>query len=99
MLLPEAMGTYFDLLESEPSPAVQAVLSHWLLGYIHPYLDGNGRMARFLMNVMFVAGGYPWLVIHTRDRDEYMAALESASVHCDIVPFARFLGARMFADE
>ena len=41
---------------------------HWLFGYIHPYPDGNGRMARFVMNAMLASGGYPWTMIRVRDR-------------------------------
>jgi Fic family protein len=55
-------------------------------------MDGNGRIGRFLMNVMLAAGGYPWTVIPIENRDDYMAALESASVEQDIAPFAIFLG-------
>ena len=44
----EAVQAVFDLLEREPDAAVRAVLGHWLFGYVHPYPDGNGRMARFL---------------------------------------------------
>jgi len=55
-------------------------------------MDGNGRMGRFLMNVMLAAGGYPWTVIPLEKRDDYMAALESGSVEQDIVPVAIFLG-------
>ena len=95
----EAMSFLFKLLETEPEPAVLAVLGHWLLGYIHPYRDGNGRVARFLMNTMYAAGGYPWMVIRVEDRNEYMAALEAASIDHDIVPFARFLGERALGDE
>lgn len=54
-------------------------------------MDGNGRMCRFLMNVMLASGGYDWVVITTDKRTEYMAALESASVKGDILPFARFV--------
>lgn len=90
-VVPEAMSTLFDLLEQEPEPAVRAVLGHWLIGYIHPYPDGNGRIARFLMNVMLASGGYPWTVVRVEDRDTYMASLEAASVHGDIQPLARFL--------
>jgi hypothetical protein len=67
----DAMPTLFDLLESEREPGVRAVLGHWLFGYIHPYPEGNGRMARFLMNAMLAAGGYPW-------KDAYHAVLSPA---------------------
>jgi Fic family protein len=60
--------------------------------YIHPYTDGNGRMGRFLMNVMLASGGYPWTVIPVERRDDYMRALEAASVKQDIRPFADFVG-------
>lgn len=91
----DAMPTLFGLLEEEPEPSVRAVLGHWLFGYIHPYPDGNGRMARFLMNAMLASGGYPWTVIRVEDRDVYMAAMESASVDTDIKPFARFIAERV----
>lgn len=48
-------------------------------------MDGNGRMGRFLINVMLAAGDYPWTIIPLENRDLYMAALESASVEQDIV--------------
>ena len=66
--------------------------------YIHPYMDGNGRMGRFLMNVMLASGGYPWTVIPLEKRERYMAALESASVKQDIGLFVRFLG-RLVSDS
>jgi hypothetical protein len=87
----DAMPALFDLLESEQEPSVRAVLGHWMFGYIHPYPDGNGRMARFLMNVMLASGGYPWTVIRVEDRDNYLHALDSASVDADIKPFAQFI--------
>lgn len=91
----EAMAALFDLLEAEPEPAVRAVLGHWLFGYIHPYPDGNGRMARFLMNAMLASGGYPWTVIRVEDRAAYLDALDRASIDMNIAPFARFLAQRV----
>jgi len=92
------MPAFFDLLREEPEPSVRVVLGHFVFVYIHPYMDGNGRMGRFLMNVMLAGGGYPWTVIPLQKRDDYMAALESASVEQDIAPFAMFLG-RLVSDS
>ena len=91
----DAMPALFDLLEKETVASVRAVLGHWLFGYIHPYPDGNGRMARFVMNVMLASGGYPWTVIRVQDRDAYLAKLESASIDQDIETFARFLAVQV----
>jgi len=91
----DAMPALFDLLEHEPEAGVRAVLGHWLFGYIHPYPDGNGRMARFLMNVMLASGGYPWTVIRVQDRNGYLTALDRASIDNEIGPFAGFIAARV----
>jgi len=91
----DAIPALFDVLEKEPEPAVRAVLGHWLFGYIHPYPDGNGRMARFLMNLMLGSGGYPWTVIRVVDRKAYLSALDRASIEMDIHPFATFIVRRV----
>lgn len=91
----DAMPALFDLIEQEPEPGVRAVLGHWLFGYIHPYPDGNGRMARFLMNAMLASGGYPWTVVRVEDRDAYLAALDRASIDVDIGPFAGLIAERV----
>ena len=94
----DCMPAFFDLLRDEAEPSVRVVLGHFVFVYIHPYMDGNGRMGRFLMNVMLAGGGYPWVVIPMEKRDDYMAALESASVEQHIAPFAMFLG-RLVSDS
>jgi len=79
------------VLREETEPSVRVVLGHFIFVYIHPYVDGNGRMGRFLMNTMLASGGYPWTVIPVDKRYAYMSALEEASVDQNIVPFADFL--------
>jgi fido (protein-threonine AMPylation protein) len=86
-----AMPVLFELLAAEPESAVRAVLGHFFFVYIHPYMDGNGRIARFLMNAMLASGGYPWTIVPVEQRDAYMEALEHASVEQNIESFARFL--------
>ena len=88
----DCMPAFFDLLREDRAPSVRVVLGHFFFVYIHPYMDGNGRIGRFLMNVMLAAGGYPWIVIPLDKREEYMHALECGSVKQDIEPFAIFLG-------
>lgn len=88
----DVMPAFFELLAEEADPAVRIVLGHFIFVFIHPYMDGNGRIGRFLMNLMFAAGGYPWTVIPVETRNEYLGALETASMDQNIVPFARFLG-------
>lgn len=87
----ELMPALFELLQQESEAAVRVVLGHFMFVYIHPYIDGNGRMGRFLMNLMLASGGYPWIVVPLERRDDYMAALESASVEGNIAPFAELL--------
>jgi Fic family protein len=96
-VVPDAMTAYFDLLEAEKEASVRAVLGHWLFGFIHPYQDGNGRIARFVMNAMLASGGYPWTVIRVEDREAYLKALDSASIATDIGPFAEFIATRVKA--
>ncbi len=88
----DVMPVLFELLSSETEASVRAVLGHFIFVYIHPYMDGNGRMGRFLMNAMLASGGYPWTVIPVQQRNDYMQALESASSGQNIEPFARFIG-------
>lgn len=87
----DTMPVLFELLQTEEHVGVRAVLGHFIFVFIHPYMDGNGRMGRFLMNVMLASGGYPWTVIPVEERDRYMEALEAASVNQDIKPFAKFV--------
>lgn len=96
--LMDCMETFFDLLENEESAAVRALLGHFIFVFIHPYPDGNGRVGRFLMNLMLASGGHPWTVIRLTQRDTYMNALEQASVHKDIKPLAEFIAQEMQVD-
>jgi len=90
--LRDAMPAFFELLQEEPEASVRTLLGHFIFVYIHPYMDGNGRMARFLMNTMLASGGYPWTIIEVKERKVYMEALEEASVRHNIKDFVEFVG-------
>ncbi len=95
--VPAYMEAFFAALAAEESPAVRAVLGHFIFVFIHPYSDGNGRIARFLMNLMLASGGYNWTVIRVEHRAQYMAALEKASVRGDLADFTRFVAEELQA--
>jgi Fic family protein len=91
----DAMEAFYNCLSQESHPAVRAILGHFLFVYIHPYMDGNGRTARFLMNVCFASGGYSWTTIRVKNRERYFAALEAASTSDDIAPLVKFIQEEM----
>jgi fido (protein-threonine AMPylation protein) len=51
---------------------------HWRFERIHPFLDGNGRTGRLMLNLILVRLGYPPAIIYKRQRDEYLRALQRA---------------------
>lgn len=98
--LPDSMEALFTCLKEEPEPAVRAVLGHFIFVFIHPYMDGNGRIGRFLMNLMLASGGYRWSIIRSDRprRAKYMQALEQASTEQNIVDFAELIAEEMVVD-
>jgi Fic family protein len=69
------MGTRSDL-----HPVELAAEAHYQLVTIHPFIDGNGRTARLLMNLLLLQKGYPPALIRKRDRVPYLKALEKAQL-------------------
>ncbi|HEY3366716.1 MAG TPA: Fic family protein [Symbiobacteriaceae bacterium] len=70
-------------------PVCRAARFHHRFVYIHPFVDGNGRTARLLTNLILMAVGYPPAIIKADPdrRIAYLDALEEASVRGDLVPF------------
>jgi Fic family protein len=93
----DCMEAFFELLAAEDHAAVRAVLGHFIFVFIHPYMDGNGRIGRFLMNTMLASGGYPWTIIRMKRRNQYMAALELASTMGRIGDLTRFIHEEMIS--
>lgn len=59
-------------------PAQLAALFHYKLVCIHPFDDGNGRVARLIMNYIFLKNGYPPVIIKSVDKENYLTALQKA---------------------
>lgn len=61
-------------------PVELATEAHYQLVTIHPFVDGNGRTARLLMNMILLMCGYPAAIIRKRDRLSYITGLETAQL-------------------
>jgi Fic family protein len=80
--VPELMTDFVRWLRTvkELHPVNLAAEAHYRLVTIHPFVDGNGRTARLLMNLLLLMQGYPPAIIRTRDRLSYITALEKAQL-------------------
>jgi fido (protein-threonine AMPylation protein) len=80
--IPELMREFAGWLGSRPElhPVAFAAEAHFKLVSIHPFVDGNGRTARLLMNCLLMMRGYPPAIIRPRDRTAYLGALETAQL-------------------
>lgn len=71
-------------------PIQQAALLHQKFVFIHPFIDGNGRVGRLLMNILLIQNGWLPVIIPPIRRADYIYLLEKA--HTDPEPFIEFIG-------
>lgn len=74
-------------LQQEGHPAEIAADLHFKFVAIHPFIDGNGRTARLLMNLVLMQSGYPIAIVKTEERDTYIDAINEATVTGDLTDF------------
>ncbi len=79
---------WYNRAEQEKSmaPPELAALFHYRYIRIHPFEDGNGRMARLLVNYILLRHGYPMVVVRSRRKQEYLDALEASDKVVGPVP-------------
>jgi Fic family protein len=89
-LLDEVMTDLIQWHDSEAMtlhPIEKAAQLHTRFVKIHPFIDGNGRTARLLMNLSLIKDGYPIAIIQKEDRLSYFDHLDHACVTGDFEPF------------
>lgn len=72
-------------------PVARALLVHLEFVTIHPFMDGNGRIGRLLMNHALLTAGLPWVTIRSDERVPFFKSIEKAQVDDEIGPFVEFL--------
>ena len=90
-LVPGTLGQGFDLCRSLETPFHRAVFMMFLISGIRPFADGNGRIARTMMNAELVAAGEERIIVPTVYRANYLAALNALSRTGRAEPLIRML--------
>jgi Fic family protein len=73
-----------------PAP-IRAVILHAWLAYIHPFIDGNGRTARAIINLELIKNGYPPIIIKKKEKERYRESLSESDSGGDIRSFFQFI--------
>lgn len=89
------------VMDAVKSP-IAMVMQHSWFEEIHPFVDGNGRVGRLLLNFQLMKNGYPPVLIHTEQKSKYYETLEKAQVDDQYEPLIQFIYQQMqmeFDDE
>ena len=73
------------------NPIIKASLLHGELVKIHPFVDGNGRCARLILNMVLMKNGYVPIVIKKEDRLHYYETLDKAHISNDYTDFIKLV--------
>lgn len=88
------MGSFIDWYNNEGQklhPVERASMVHIIFVGIHPFIDGNGRTSRLLLNLELMKSGYPPIVIKKEDRFKYYTALDKAHTSKDNKDFIKIV--------
>lgn len=90
--VPDLMNEFVRWLgTTHQNPVMTAAQAHYKLVAIHPFVDGNGRTARLLMNLLLIQAGYPPAIVAVEERKIYLDALAVADTTKNLEPFCAFI--------
>ena len=80
-----------EALKENLNPVIRSAILHTKFARIHPFIDGNGRTARLLLNTELLKVGYPMAIIKKEDRADYYEALENVGNNEDFSDIVAFI--------
>ena len=90
--VPDLMADFGAWLTDNHDDALDFALeAHYRLVSIHPFIDGNGRTARLLLNAILLESGYAPIIIRKIDRRRYLSALETYQTRENPEPYINFM--------
>jgi Fic family protein len=90
--VPDLMKDFFKWLKSNNlCPSHKAATAHLKFVSIHPFIDGNGRAARLLLNLVLLKNGLLPLIIRPRDRKQYINVIEEAQLTGNTQNYDKFM--------
>lgn len=94
--IPELMKEFVKWLQaSKDNPIIVALQAHLKFVSIHPFVDGNGRCGRLLMNLILMTNGYPPAIINKEERGQYIKCIERAQVDGDLSGYEVFMAKKI----
>ena len=90
--VPDLMSEFYNWLnENMNNEPITAILAHLKFVSIHPFVDGNGRCARLLMNTILLKFGFAPIIIRPTDRKKYLSVIEQFQLKGDNKPYTIFM--------
>jgi Fic family protein len=89
--VPQLMKDFYKILNSKGEPIEIAAQIHQKFVDIHPFIDGNGRTARLLVNLYLMRNGYPPIIVLKVERKKYISSIMKWQLHGSSEDFINFI--------
>lgn len=91
MKVPDLMAEFEKYLKEEKDVIKRAIMAHFKFVSIHPFVDGNGRVGRLIMNLILLQNGLWPIIVRPRDRKKYINSIEKGQLTQDLTAYLEFM--------